>query len=42
LSSSTILALLITPANYEFIGQLRSRLKQRRFRILRRGNRRPR
>lgn len=40
LCSATVLALLITPANYEFLGRLRSRTRQKRFRLLRRKNRR--
>jgi HAE1 family hydrophobic/amphiphilic exporter-1 len=36
LTSSTVLALLITPANYEFLETLRLGIKRRRFRILRR------
>ncbi|MCP4746591.1 MAG: efflux RND transporter permease subunit [Desulfobacteraceae bacterium] len=35
LSCSTVLALLITPANYEFLSQIRSRIKQRKFKLLR-------
>lgn len=35
LTSATLLTLLITPANYEFIHQIRSRLKQRKMRALR-------
>lgn len=38
LCSSTILALLITPANFEFLEQLRSRMRQRRFKTLRQRN----
>ncbi len=38
LCSSTVLALLITPANFEFLEQLRSRSRQRRFKQLRRRN----
>lgn len=38
LCSSTILALLITPANYEILGQIRSRMRQRKFKALRRQN----
>ncbi len=36
LFSSTVLALLITPANYELLGNLRSRLRRRRIKALRR------
>lgn len=36
LSSSTVLALLITPANYELLGRIRSKIKSRRLRLLRR------
>jgi multidrug efflux pump subunit AcrB len=35
LSSATILSLLITPANYELLHQMRTRLHQRKFRSLR-------
>lgn len=39
LSSATVLALLITPANYELLGRMRARTRQRRFKLLRRKNR---
>jgi HAE1 family hydrophobic/amphiphilic exporter-1 len=35
LSSATILALLITPANYELIHQMRTRIRRRKFKSLR-------
>ena len=38
LCSATILALLITPANYELLGQLRSRIRRRKFKLLRKRN----
>lgn len=38
LSSATILALLITPANYELLYLMRSHVRRRRFRILRQKN----
>jgi HAE1 family hydrophobic/amphiphilic exporter-1 len=40
LCSATVLALLITPANFELLGQLRSRTRQKRFKRLRRKNKR--
>jgi HAE1 family hydrophobic/amphiphilic exporter-1 len=36
LSSSTLLALLMTPANYELLGRMRSKIRSRRLRLLRR------
>jgi HAE1 family hydrophobic/amphiphilic exporter-1 len=38
LSSATILALLITPANYELLHQMRTGIRRRRFRSLRKKN----
>jgi multidrug efflux pump subunit AcrB len=35
LSSATILSLLITPANYELLHQMRTRIHQRKFKLLR-------
>lgn len=35
LSSATILALLLTPANYELLGQIRSRLRRKKIKSLR-------
>jgi multidrug efflux pump subunit AcrB len=36
LSSATVLTLLITPANYELLHHMRARIRQRKFRLLRR------